>query len=185
MLLAVGYTDILGIGLRAAAWRDSSEGRYATARLSCNHGCGAGDTRVSAGGVPAAAERRLLYIAVPGIRNYVQYGGVGVLVYDIDAGYKFVKRIPTWATPAGQDPENVKGVAASAVTGRLYVSTIRRLCCIDFATEKMVWDVTPDGGCDRQTISPDGKILYVPVVRGAALDRHRRDDRARPSRSSR
>ena len=48
----------------------------------------------------AAAERRFLYIAVPGIRNYVQYGGVGVLVYDIDAGYKFVKRIPTWATSA-------------------------------------------------------------------------------------
>ena len=66
----------------------------------------------------AAAERRFLYIAVPGIRNYVQYGGVGVLVYDIDAGYKFVKRIPTWSTPAGQQPEDVKGVAASAVTGR-------------------------------------------------------------------
>jgi hypothetical protein len=88
--------------------------------------------------VTAAAERRFLYISVPGIRNYVQYGGVGVLVYDIDAGYKFVKRIPTWSTPAGQDPENVKGVAASAVNGRLYVSTIRRLCCIDFNTEKMV-----------------------------------------------
>lgn len=114
----------------------------------------------------AAAERRLLYIAVPGIRNYVQYGGVGVLVYDIDAGYKFVKRIPTWSTPDGQQPENVKGVAASAATGRLYVSTIRRICCIDFNTEKMVWDVTPDGGCDRQTISPDGKLLYVPSFEG-------------------
>src|SRR5262245_66187194 len=30
----------------------------------------------------AAAERRLLYVAEPGIRNYVRYGGIGVLVYD-------------------------------------------------------------------------------------------------------
>ena len=52
------------------------------------------------------------------------------------------------------------------LTGRLYVSTIRRLCCIDFATEKILWDVTPDGGCDRQTISPDGKMLYVPSFEG-------------------
>ncbi len=44
----------------------------------------------------AASERHLLYIAEPGIRNYVEYGGVGVLVYDIGAWYKFVKRIPTW-----------------------------------------------------------------------------------------
>ena len=68
--------------------------------------------------VEAAAERHLLYIAEPGIRNYVEYGGVGVLVYDIGASYKFVKRIPTWTTPAGQEPENVKGVVASAKTGR-------------------------------------------------------------------
>ena len=29
----------------------------------------------------AAAPRHLLYIAEPGIRNYQQYGGIGVLVY--------------------------------------------------------------------------------------------------------
>ena len=114
----------------------------------------------------AAAERRLLYIAEPGIRNYVQYGGVGILVYDIDNGYKFVKRIPTWNVPEGQQPENVKGVAASARTGKIYVSTIRRMCCIDLVTEKMEWDKALEGGCDRQTISPDGKILYVPSFEG-------------------
>ena len=113
-----------------------------------------------------AAERRLLYIAVPGIRNYVEYGGVGVLVYDIGSGYKFVKRIPTWEVPAGQQPENVKGVAASARTGRLYVSTIRRLGCIDLLTEKMVWSKALEGGCDRMAISPDGQILYVPSLEG-------------------
>src|SRR5580765_5957954 len=90
--------------------------------------------------VDAAAERHLLYIAEPGIRNYVEYGGVGVLVYDIGASYKFVKRIPTWTVPAGQEPENVKGVAASAKTGRIFVTTIKRMCAIDLVTEKIVWE---------------------------------------------
>src|SRR5262245_58212348 len=116
--------------------------------------------------VAALAERRLLYIAEPGIRNYVAYGGVGVLVYDIASGYKFVKRIPTGSVQAGQEPDNVKGVAASARTGRLYVSTIKRLCCIDLATDKIAWDKAPEGGCDRQAISPDGRILYVPSFEG-------------------
>src|SRR5467141_1890206 len=75
----------------------------------------------------ADGEKHLLYVAVPGIRNYVEYGGVGILVYDIGAGHKFVKRIPTWNMPPGQAPENVKGIAASARTGKLYVSTTKRL----------------------------------------------------------
>src|SRR5262249_54006654 len=113
-----------------------------------------------------AAERHLLYIAEPGIRNYVSYGGVGVLVYDIGDRHTFVKRIPTWEAPSGQEPDNVKGVAASAKTGRLYVTTTRRLGCIDLATEKMVWDKAPEGGCDRLAISPDGATLYVPSFEG-------------------
>ena len=112
----------------------------------------------------AAAERRLLYIAQPGIRNYQSYGGVGVLVYDISNGYRFVKRIPTWNVPEGQQAENVKGVAASARTGRLYVSTIRRLGCLDLRTEKLLWEKELEGGCDRMSISPDGQILYVPSL---------------------
>ena len=62
----------------------------------------------------APRERHLLYVASPGTRNYTQYGGVGVLVFDIDSGYKFVRRIPTWPVVEGKDAENVKGIAASA-----------------------------------------------------------------------
>lgn len=114
----------------------------------------------------AAGERHLLYIAEPGIRNYVSYGGVGVLVFDIGEGYRFVKRIPTWDVPAGQEPENVKGVAASARTGRLYVSTIKRIGCLDLLTDRMVWEKALEGGCDRMALSPDGKTLYVPSLEG-------------------
>jgi DNA-binding beta-propeller fold protein YncE len=113
-----------------------------------------------------AAEHHFLYVAEPGIRNYVEYGGVGILVYDIDAGYKFVRRIPSQAVPAGQEPENVKGIAASAATGRLYVTTIRRLMAFDLATDKKLWDKEMPGGADRLAVSPDGKTLYVPTLEG-------------------
>jgi DNA-binding beta-propeller fold protein YncE len=116
--------------------------------------------------IAAVNERHLLFIAEPGIRNYVSYGGVGVLVYDIGQGHRFVKRIPTWSVAAGAEPENVKGIAASASTKRLYVSTTKRVGCLDLIGEKMVWDRTFEGGCDRLAISPDGRLLYVPSLEG-------------------
>ena len=114
----------------------------------------------------AASEHHLLYVAEPGIRNYVEYGGVGVLVYDIDAGYKFLRRIPSEAVPSGKDPENVKGIAASAATGRLYVTTIKRLMAFDLKTDKKLWDKELEGGADRLAVSPDGRTLYVPTLEG-------------------
>ena len=33
-------------------------------------------------------------------------------------------------------------------------------------TEKKVWEKTPEGGCDRLAISPDGRLLYVPSFEG-------------------
>jgi DNA-binding beta-propeller fold protein YncE len=113
-----------------------------------------------------AAEQRLLYVANPGTRNYVEYGGVGILVFDIDKGYKFVRRIPTWDVPQGKEPENVKGIAASAKTGRVYVTSLNRMVAIDAVSGKRIWDKTYEGGCDRMAISPDGKILYVPQLEG-------------------
>jgi DNA-binding beta-propeller fold protein YncE len=114
----------------------------------------------------APKAQHLLYVASPGIRNYVEHGGVGILVYDIDDGYKFVKRIPTWDVPAGQKIENVKGIAASAKSGRVYVTSLNRMIAIDAVTGKRIWDKTYEGGCDRLAISPDGKLLYVPQLEG-------------------
>src|SRR5437879_12906624 len=88
----------------------------------------------------AAAEQHLLYVANPGTRNYVQYGGVGILVFDIDNGYKFVRRIPTWTVPEGKEPENVKGIAASAQTGRVFVTSLNHTIAIDAVIGKKIWD---------------------------------------------
>ena len=114
----------------------------------------------------AEKDRHLLYVAVPGIRNYLEYGGIGVLVFDMDHGYKFVERIPSWKLVPGQAAENVKGIAADAKSGRLYVSTVKRLAAFDLGTGKMVWDKAYEGGCDRMAVAPDGKTLYVPALEG-------------------
>jgi outer membrane protein assembly factor BamB len=119
----------------------------------------------------AAAAQHLLYVASPGIRNYVEYGGVGILVFDIYNGYTFVRRIPTWDVPEGKKPENVKGIAASAKTGRVYVTSLKRMIAINAVTGKKIWDKTYKGGCDRMAISPDGKYLYVPTTRGSGMAR--------------
>src|SRR5437899_12586054 len=92
--------------------------------------------------VASAAEQHLLYVANPGTRNYVEYGGVGITVFDIDNGYKFVRRIPTWAVPEGKKPENVKGIAASAKTGRVYVTSLNRMIAVDAISGKKIWDKT-------------------------------------------
>src|SRR5258708_29838158 len=84
----------------------------------------------------AVTTKHFLYVASPGIRNYVEFGGVGILVFDIDAGYKFVKRIPTWDVPPGKEAENVKGVVANAGTAKIYVSTPKRIAAFDLLTEK-------------------------------------------------
>jgi DNA-binding beta-propeller fold protein YncE len=113
----------------------------------------------------SSGERHYLYVTAPGIRNYLEFGGAGILVFDMDNGHAFVKRIET---PASRQPkpENIKGVCASAATGRLYFTTPTRLYCLDLRTEKPLWDKALPGGCDRMAITPDGKRLYVPSFEG-------------------
>ena len=114
----------------------------------------------------AAAPKRLLYVVAPGIRDYLEFGGAGILVFDIDKGHAFVKRVETHGTDKNGKPLNVKGICANAVTGRLYVSTIKTLICLDLASDKLLWEKSYDGGCDRMSISPDGKTIYLPTLEG-------------------
>jgi DNA-binding beta-propeller fold protein YncE len=108
-----------------------------------------------------AAERHLLYVVCPGIRNLLQFGGAGILVFDMDADHKFVKRIATTASKE-EKPDNIKGVCASPVTSRLWFTTPKKLYAFDLLTEKTLWDKALPQGCDRMSMLPDGKTLYVP-----------------------
>jgi DNA-binding beta-propeller fold protein YncE len=138
----------------------------------------------------AQQRQRFLYAALPGVGggNNLKYGGAGILVFDIDHGHKFVKRVPLQgeppppadATSSGRGgrggQESIKGIAAHAQTARLYVSTSRRVAAYDLLTDKLVWEQTYDGrGTDRIALSPDGTTLYAPelgapkwIVAGAA-----------------
>ena len=113
------------------------------------------------------ADGRFLYVATPGIRDYLEYGGHGVLVFDIDHGHRFVRRIPFGGVDAHGKPLNVKGICASAVTQRLYVSTTQTISCFDLTTDRVLWEKHYPDGCDRLAISPDGKTLFVPSFEGA------------------
>ena len=128
----------------------------------------------------AQQAQRFLYAALPGVGggNNLTYGGAGILVFDIDHGHKFVKRIPLQGAPPpdtsaaaggrggpGNRQEAIKGIAAHAQTARLYVSTSRRVAAYDLLTDKLVWEQSYDSrGTDRIALSPDGQTLYAPVL---------------------
>jgi DNA-binding beta-propeller fold protein YncE len=115
--------------------------------------------------------QRLLYAALPGVGggNAIKYGGAGIVVFDIDNGHRFVKRVPLQGgavAPGGRGgggQESIRGIAAHAQTARLYLSTNRRIAAYDLLTDKLVWEQNYEGrGVDRVAVSPDGTILYAP-----------------------
>jgi hypothetical protein len=118
----------------------------------------------AAGTVPEV--RRLLYVAAPGIRDYLEFGGHGLLVFEIDKGHRFFKRIPTAGVDATGKPLNVKGVCANAVTRKIFISTTQQLMCLDLVTEKLLWEKRYDRGCDRMSMTPDGKLIFLPSFEG-------------------
>jgi len=110
------------------------------------------------------AIKRYLYVATPGIRDYLGFGGHGILVFDMDNNHRFVKRIKTSGFHPDKTPSNVKGVAVSLPLNSIYVSTLESLQRIDLSTEKIIWEKNFEGGCDRMSISPDGKTMYLPSL---------------------
>lgn len=113
---------------------------------------------------PPANVKRYLYVAVPGIRDYLGYGGHGILVFDIDDNHRFVKRINTQGLHPDKTPSNVKGIAVSLPLNSIYISTLESLQRIHLTTEKVLWEKPFEGGCDRMAISPDGKTMYLPSL---------------------
>jgi len=111
-----------------------------------------------------AQNKRYLYVAVPGIRDYLGYGGHGILVFDINNNHKFVKRITTQGYHPDKTPSNVKGIAVSLPLNSVFISTLESLQRIDLTTEKIVWEKQFEGGCDRMSISPDGMTMYLPSL---------------------
>lgn len=86
-----------------------------------------------------------------------------ISLYDIDAGHHLIRIIQT--VPGVSD---VRGVTASAETGRLFVayedaSQTGHVFCLDIYDDKILWDRVIAPGVDRLAVSPNGQLLYVPT----------------------
>jgi hypothetical protein len=93
-----------------------------------------------------------------------------ISVYDIDAGHRFIKTVPT--VPGVGD---VRGVAGSAVTGRLYVAYthtkgVGMIYCLDINTDMVLWNKEVNPGVDRLAINPNGHFIYVPTSEDGSAD---------------
>jgi len=93
-----------------------------------------------------------------------------VSVYDIGAEHRPVKTIETV-----HDVDDVKGVVASAATGRLYVayrtrSDVGMIYCFNLYDDEVLWNRAIDPDIDRLAIHPDGQLLYIPTWEGRSAD---------------
>ena len=93
-----------------------------------------------------------------------------ISVYDIDHGHSLLKTIPTVS-----NVDNVRGVAASAATGKLYVayktpSGVGMIYCLSIYEDAILWNRVIDPNVDRLAIRPNGRLLYVPTWESGSAD---------------
>ena len=122
-------------------------------------------TMGTAGAATSSSPPRSLYAV-----NEAPNDRGSISVYDIDAGHHLIKTIQT--VPSVGD---VRGVAVSAVTGRLYVayrdlSGTGMIYCLNIYDDAILWNRAVSPGVDRLAINPDGQLLYVPTWEGGSAD---------------
>jgi hypothetical protein len=93
-----------------------------------------------------------------------------ISVYEIDRGHNLLKTIPTVS-----NVDDVKGVAVSAATGKLYVayrtrSGVGMIYCLNIYDDAVLWNRAIDPDIDRLSIHPNGRLLYVPTWEGGSAD---------------
>ncbi len=111
--------------------------------------------------LPAAMpDGRYLYLSMPDGAQREGRSGSGILVFNMDAGFKYVRRIEV----PDIVKEGVRGFTGSLATHSVYLSTTNhRMICLDLESEKILWNQTYKLGCDRSSISVDGKKIYAPT----------------------
>src|SRR5690242_11738384 len=113
---------------------------------------------------PPVMDGTYVYAAVPGVGSDLNKGGDGIVVFDADHEFKFVKRIPL-PISRGRQAGTARGIVASVATRILYVAQTDGLIALDLETDRLLWMQAYDGWCcDRPDISPDNQILYVPAL---------------------
>ena len=103
--------------------------------------------------------RRYLYAASPDGAQMETGSGMGILVFDIDDHFKFVRRIEGLNLKGG-----TRGLTGSTESRALfYGTTDRRMGRLDLESDKVVWENQFSGGCDRSSVTPDGKKVFAPT----------------------
>jgi hypothetical protein len=91
-----------------------------------------------------------------------------IYVYDMDNGHALLKTVAV-PTTAG-----VRGAVASVATGTLYISygsdsgSGGFQLAYNLSTDHVVWTMSYGHGIDSQSISPDGKKIYMPSGEAAS-----------------
>ena len=94
--------------------------------------------------------------------EYVFIAGT-IYVYDMDNGHTWLKTVSV-PTNAG-----VRGAVASVATGMPYISYGSDAnsggfqLAYDLSTDRVVWTMSYGHGIDSQSVSPDGKKIYMPA----------------------
>jgi len=102
---------------------------------------------------------RYLYAATPDGAQMGSASGMGILVFDIDDGFKFVRRIEGPMLKGG-----VRGLTGSTDAKALfYGTTDKRMGRLDLETDKVVWEKELTGGCDRSSVMLDGSRVFAPT----------------------
>jgi outer membrane protein assembly factor BamB len=86
-----------------------------------------------------------------------------ISIYDIDGGHRLIRTIQTVANVG-----DVRGVAGSAATGKLYVayhngSDAGMVYCLDIYSNVVLWNREVPGGIDRLSTDPNGQFIYAPT----------------------
>ncbi len=110
-------------------------------------------------GADSGEVKKYLYLSMPDGAQKEGRSKPGILIFDIDDGHKFVRRIDM---PIFE--EGLRGFAGNLEKHSVYYSsTNHRLGRFDIESEKKVWEQVYDAGCDRSSVTLDGKKIYVPT----------------------
>jgi len=138
--------------LACAAWA-AYTGRH--------RGAGRGETMSSGA---AQAEKGLPRgIGHGGARRYLYaaFNDGSIHVYDIDDGHR---ELHSFRTVGGVT--DVRGVCASAVTGKFYMAhqtpTAGSVIAVDLYSNTVLWNKPYQPNVDRLSCTPDGRKLYIP-----------------------
>jgi DNA-binding beta-propeller fold protein YncE len=102
---------------------------------------------------------RFLYAATPDGAQMESASGMGFLVFDIDDGFKFVRRIEGPKLKGG-----TRGLTGTTASHSLFYSTTdKRMGRFDLETEKVLWEKEFTGGCDRSSAMLDGSKVFAPT----------------------